>query len=440
MMARLRYVWTVWSGALLLKRRLGPLQTGVFVCLAAGIVAARQPDSGEGWTPAAVRMSSSQHFVVTSTSGVEAVSIATWADDITEKLTEWFDCRIPFRYGERLKISLRDDPDLTTGKVAIAQGYIEGRFRQHLNFWNPAQISMQDANVNLCRLLLGRMLSYGGGHSHHVAQIRHAPEWLVWGAAGMLNPRVRIEAMNQAHEHWLKGEVVSLKALFQHTDTKTLNETYRVYAVAAVYWLTSEEPALLNHLLFSEIAYTQDVEVRERSLQDFSDWREVEQAWEVWLVSRRQVLDPWMHAGRKEAVALEQMRVIPPEVLSVFSGRVFIRPKTLGGLLEYRKEPWIESLCEYWLLKMEGLGLRRFEKFRPVLDAYRRYLAAVPDNGAQSPDPLAVLQLLKEADKAQQILNAELLKDGSGRINDSGTLRSRWTLPGKDGNRTLLQQ
>jgi hypothetical protein len=369
---------------------------------------------------AAGTTSSSRRFYVTGHHSEVTLQLATWAEDVRDRLEEVLEEPVFFRPRELVHIALRTDPDQPP-HVFTAQGWEGGLLRQRLVVVNADRVNQERVLENLCWLLLDRYLlkrSLAEGRAPGIPL--EAPSWLCTGVAQALYPQARLRNRQQVFAYWFEGGSLSLSDLLAREDVSVTNTLWRASAGLMFEWLQDLRPygfvwdGVFTHLSVSTNSVTPGVLVS--MVNGISDTDALQKDWELWIADGGPGRAAWGETSLQDTMALRDLLVIGPEVLSLAMKRDVRRTMQPAELVLHRDEDWVQLVSAFMTLRLRGLGIGRSAAYREVLEAFVVFFEGLnkPANldGEEGPvyafKPAELLGLLKDAERKLSALEPGL--------------------------------
>ncbi len=332
------------------------------------------PEASEAWLTSR-RISRTQRFFVTGAASADAVHLASWAEEVAEKVAEELGGDIFFRRGEPLHIAVRTDEDQPGGRVVRAQGYVDRRLGQKLILVNGDRVDQEEALEGLCWFLMNRyVMARQDGHQRQ-EQLGTVPYGLAVGLAQNIYPNLRARNNDRVVQMWREEQDLSFSSVIVLEELGENAAVSRAVAASVFAWMNSwDESGQRWDRLFTHLADGGLVSAEWLAEVSAGSLRELNQDWDLWLAGRQLVKGQWGITSAQDVMQLHRLLTVGPEVLSLAAREEVMESFSWEDLIMRRAEPWIPALATFLRLKVQGLGIGRSKGFQDVTAKYGDFL------------------------------------------------------------------
>lgn len=309
-------------------------------------------------------VSSTGRFVALSPAEMDATYLVVWAEDVAERLENLIGLPLPVPREEAVYLIIGDG----SGEISAEQYYDEFGLRQKLYIRGAAQADQEYLLECLCHLLLNRK-----------ARLQ-VPFWFAAGAAQNLFPEARARNNDAALAEWTADQAPDFADITVNSGTRTPNARERAFAGQAVaamlQWLS--EPAQVEQFFALCASGSQADTAAIAQLAGFHSSRDLEAAWDVWLASRQRVRTVGTGSPQQDAARLREMLRLTPELVLLTAGQEIPEEISFQRLIRERKQVWVPLVAAHLGLKLESFALGSATETQQVIQAWRKFLSAVP--------------------------------------------------------------
>ena len=290
--------------------------------------------------------STSHRFAISGLSGVDAITLARWADDVAERVERALGSPIPFEAGEVIILRALPSARGIQPGAEISQGYFDGRLQQKMVIVRPADADQEDLLEGLCTLLVNRQLVSLQAPERRREQPVVAPAWLGVGLAQVLFHELRSRNAPAVLRLREEGHLPRVDDLLDWNvlPAGRWREKYCCGVFAG--WLSAQADARDRWAgLLRTLAEGGDLRATlQKGVLRMADWPAVERGWERWVDQQQQVVRDIGRQAPRHLDELEAMMTLEPRALGVTSTNAPPRIEA-AALIPRRKEGWVGTLA-----------------------------------------------------------------------------------------------
>jgi hypothetical protein len=358
----------------------------------------------------AVAYSRSGLFICVGTNTIQAQLLAKWADTVNDKLEGLVGIPTPLEPESVRLVGQTDPAPHAAGRLETTNAVVRGTLQQAMLVVNQPQVNAERAHEAFVGLLLNAHIfgawRRGGGRGPTEPPV--VPLWLERGIGQNLYRAQRARNNSAALALWQRGQMRPLASLLAATgrDPDEPFPASRAVLGTLLRWLLS----LDNHRqvferLFAALAAGDDIT---------AEWLAATVAGRPAAPAAEELWDNWLLAQRRAVLAPGQAT---PEAISLLKAELLLYPGSFGipltagasgprdlsVLIAERNSEWVLPLIQARTASLRLLAIGRGPEFGSVVDAYCRFLDAVP---VMSPRELK--RLLEAANGALAILEGRV--------------------------------
>jgi hypothetical protein len=367
--------------------------------------------------PGPVKSHTGRFFVFGSDSLLK-LTLLRWAEEVTGRLERLLGFKLSFD-NRKVRIVVREEPDIDSGFLGAHWSVVGSTVFQQLTISNYEMIDRETADEALCRLLLR-----GHVREQKSAQARPSrpPAWLSVGLAQNLYAGVRARNSRLVLDQWQSGRLPTVPA-FLGRDEPGTGAVYRATCGLFAGWLMSAPgkaerfEKIFDTLAGGEAITTQWLTANMPGCNTVMD---LDEEWDRWILRQKRIV------YEPGTVFLEQVQQLKAELL-LYPGFSDIplmgdleRPITFRELIPERGKPWLVGFVKPKAARLRVLGVGRDKAFGDVIEAYCRFLEALPETGKAG----SLEKLLNEAERSLRQLEHQIKT--RARNEDPGSQGPGW--------------
>ncbi len=317
----------------------------------------------------------SGHFIVTGTNRLENVALASWCEEVTDRVESVTGFSLPFNNRTvHLNVSAEN---AALPEVLYVQVVRRGNQWFHLVYLEDYDVAY--SSEGLQRLCASLLAAYVGVSLN--ATEPAFPPWLVKGVEQNLWPKVRAENIEKVLALWRSGGLISFWDILgdgSPVPPDRLDDPQRLAAYGVfVHWLT-DLPTRQKRFqaLFKQLSAGQPLTMEKLTLL-VSEGGELraDEAWERWLIQQEHVV---YALGMVSTRLIDQLRselLIYPGVCGIPLSVELPKGSLLAQLVPLRKEDWIASFVRQKRSRLDLLAAGRSESFRSIIVRLGQFLS-----------------------------------------------------------------
>ncbi|MBU0677886.1 MAG: hypothetical protein KJ626_07185 [Verrucomicrobia bacterium] len=365
-------------------------------------------------------LSSSQRFLVTGGNKVENLNAALWIEETAEKVDFLTGGELHIERGNPLHLDIRPEDPSLAGRILTSGRFLVGRIEQSIILPSFAQADRESLLEEVTDLLVSRLLSRKAAFLTGSEDYINAPDWYSIGLAQNATSDLRARNQYVALREWEEGRCPGVRDLLFLEFLPSGRWKNKAFCGVLFDWLSSRpdwpdvRSGLLDALAKGE---TVSADMLAERMDDISDGRELEQAWDLWVVSLRQKRNLWSLDPAFGLNELQDVLTIDPQTVGLSPQLALPQTMVPRDLIGARNEPWSRTLTTFLSARLASAVIGQAAEVRQVAEAYQSFFEALlwspPRNRmarlfAHPPSDRELSELLRKADLLLDQLNVQV--------------------------------